>query len=500
MDATSALTASTSLATLLHHIFVISPEGQYLLKLLENIHGLLPYKLIKQTLRVGNAATMISGMVRLLLTKLSVGGLTNWFGLTQNADDGMNLLQRIIALVLSWDAGEFRKSAERIERMDKDERPDDAALQTLAKHASEASRVEHEAARATSTKQSQSIIAAVLSARGENPEAAFALSETQHASALAFYSAQLSAHDRDAITDVLCKSQPDLLTHLIKELVNAYDPMIRAVHAGVDLREFLEEGQSFIDDFIRAGRPKRDEAADGESEAATRPASVEDYVELLNKNKGLLFRFMHAVASKCPDVWAEVEEWAAKAAANFRPKADREGPDKASKSMDDRLVALFKTVPETSRPAVLEALDAHAVYLTNVEKTSRSRLQHVLDATAELNTTKSTSSQLGPGMYLMRWQGLLDEALITPSLPVGPIRSGKDVKHSLAMGKTVIAGGEDTPANNDENKSARDTVKVEEDTETDIPEAPDVGVVIKELGAGFLKIMQEVGGPERQRE
>jgi hypothetical protein len=474
------------------------------LKLLENIHGLLPYKLIKQTLRVGNAATMISGMIRLLLTKLSVGGLTNWFGLTQNADDGMNLLQRIIALVLSWDAGEFRKSAERIERMDRDERPDDAALQALAKHASEATRVEHEAARATSTKQSQSIIAAILSARGENPEAAFALTEAQHATGLAFYSAQLSAHDRDAITDVLCKSQPDLLTHLIKELVNAYDPMIRAVHAGVDLREFLEEGQSFIDDFIRAGRPKRTEAADDDdsddSEAGTRPASVEDYVELLTKNKGLLFRFMHAVASKCPDVWTEIEKWAAKAAANFRPEADREGSDKASKSMDDRLVELFRTLPETTRTAVLEALDAHTAYLTNVEKTSRSRLQHILDATAELDSTKSTGSQLGPGMYLMRWQGLLDEALITPSLPVGPIRSGKDVKHSLAMGKTIIAGGEDSPASNDDDKITRDTATAENDTETDVPEAPDVGVVVKELGPGFLKILQEVGGPGRQRE
>jgi len=65
-----------------------------LLKLLESVHRLLPYAMIKQTLRIGNAATMLNGMMKLLLAKLSVGSLSNWVGLTQNADDGVNLLQR----------------------------------------------------------------------------------------------------------------------------------------------------------------------------------------------------------------------------------------------------------------------------------------------------------------------------------------------------------------------------------------------------------------------
>ncbi len=75
-------------------MFVLSPEGSYLLKLLENVHRMLPYSMIKQTLRIGNAATMLNGMVRLLLAKMGVGAISNWVGLTQNADDGMNLLQR----------------------------------------------------------------------------------------------------------------------------------------------------------------------------------------------------------------------------------------------------------------------------------------------------------------------------------------------------------------------------------------------------------------------
>lgn len=82
------------MAGFLHHVCVMSPDGPYIIKLAENVHKLAPYSLIRQTLRVGNAATMVHAMMRLLLAKMSVGGITNYIGLTKNADDGMNLLQR----------------------------------------------------------------------------------------------------------------------------------------------------------------------------------------------------------------------------------------------------------------------------------------------------------------------------------------------------------------------------------------------------------------------
>lgn len=75
-------------------MFVVSPEGPYLIKLIEGVNRLTPYSMIKQTLRVSNAATMISGMMKLFLAKLSLTSLSNWAGLTQSPDDGMNLLQR----------------------------------------------------------------------------------------------------------------------------------------------------------------------------------------------------------------------------------------------------------------------------------------------------------------------------------------------------------------------------------------------------------------------
>jgi len=83
--------AELHLASFIHQIFILSAEGPDLLKLIENVHRLIPYTVLGQTLRVGNAASMINAMSRLVLSKVSVGAISNWIGLTTNAADGMNL-------------------------------------------------------------------------------------------------------------------------------------------------------------------------------------------------------------------------------------------------------------------------------------------------------------------------------------------------------------------------------------------------------------------------
>ena len=62
-----------------------------------------PYFLIRQTLKVGNAASMLSGMVKLVLAKLNMSTVTTWFG-GQGSDSGMNLLQQYLQ---SCSAGVF---------------------------------------------------------------------------------------------------------------------------------------------------------------------------------------------------------------------------------------------------------------------------------------------------------------------------------------------------------------------------------------------------------
>lgn len=77
----------------MHHVLVLSSEGPYMLRLAEMVHRMIPYSAIRQVLRIGNVASMLSGLTRLLLTKMGMGSISNWIGLTRNADDGMNLLQ-----------------------------------------------------------------------------------------------------------------------------------------------------------------------------------------------------------------------------------------------------------------------------------------------------------------------------------------------------------------------------------------------------------------------
>ena len=88
------LTGMFSIASIMHYTLVLSPEGPTLVRMIGSVHGMLPYSVVRQTLKVGNVATMISGVMRIVLAKVSVSAVTNWIGLSSGADEGMNLLQQ----------------------------------------------------------------------------------------------------------------------------------------------------------------------------------------------------------------------------------------------------------------------------------------------------------------------------------------------------------------------------------------------------------------------
>lgn len=436
---------------------------------MENVHGLIPYKLIKQTLRVGNAATMMSGMMRILLAKLSVTSVTNWMGLTSSPDDGMNMLQRIVSLVLSWDASDFRKSADKVERAKEGQRPSEVVLGAIRNHVESVQRAEHEAARTASADKGRSIIVALLEASSLDAAAA-SLTETQHAQCLEYYSALLSIRDRDSITAALCRQAPDLLTQAVRDAVSAYDPMIRSVHAHVDLREHLDALQGFVDELIKASKPTR--GLDGRDKVPT----VDDYVQLLRNNRGLLYRWLHAVAVKTPDVWAWCRDWGNQSIVKFR---QAQTPDKGS-VMDARLEHLFASLEPRLQRAVLDAVDAHAAHLSALHRLSLSRLQALAGPSKDPDTDKERGTDAdadAPGMYLSRWQALLDETLVTPADPVGAVRHGSDVKHVTTMGKTGASG----------TRGAEPAART-----TRGPAAPDVGVVVRALGDGFERVVREM--------
>ena len=216
----------------------MSPKGPALLSLLDNVHKLVPYTIIRQTLKIGNAATMISGMVKIVLAKTSVGAMTNWLGVSQGADEGMNLLQTIISTVLGWDT---RRLKSRITKLEKSpDAPSKDHLKKLYEYSIK-SQKEQESIRERSTSKLISIVTAIL----DDP-----LPPPSHGLALEYLSLTLAVRDREQLVSIFCRQNPDLLTPIARDLVAAYDPVIRAIHQAVNLSGTVADAQAFIDALI----------------------------------------------------------------------------------------------------------------------------------------------------------------------------------------------------------------------------------------------------------
>lgn len=425
---------------------------------------------------------------------------------------------RIISLVLSWDASEFRKKAAQIESAK--DRPTKEHFAALKEYTA-MPRAAHDAMREISMNESKSIVAVIFDAT--DPKLTASLSATQHTQCLAWLSAQLSARDRDEITKVLCKSQPDRLTAAVRSAVGTYEPLIRALHEGVDLREHVASVEKFIGDFIETSKPKKVMNAAGagwklgktksQHQQETRPPSVEDYVALLRRNKGLLFAYCHEFAKNCTGLRGMFQQWAHVILDEFKPepREEADGAGAGAGAIDGDLQDLFdQAVPAGKQKEVLSTLDSHAHYLSQLDKLSQERMQRVLDqlgkeasedvkpskiSNSKSSSTSSKSSSLsssprisssstpsmsGPGVYLMRWDSLLDDTIITPATINGPPRHGRDVKGEKAQGKTVSEDVKDSDLDVDAILSKESRA---------VPVAPDVREVMELLGEGFRRVV-----------
>lgn len=347
-----------------------------------------------------------------------------------------------------------------------------------------------------------------------DPKLAASLTESQHTQCLEWLAAQLSARDRDEITRVFCRSHPDHLTAALRGAVATYDPLIRAIHAGIDLREHVVSAiETFMADLIETSRPKkvkgsssgsgwRSKKSSGSTTPTTRPPSVEDYVALINRNKGLLYTYLHVFASNCVDLREQFRSWAHGVIGEFRQsRAEPSGAGEVNKSLQE----LYASLPADQRAPVLTRLNAHAVYLAELNQLSTQRMQRVLDSLSEESASGSGSggstasskesspresggsrpSETGPGVYLMRWESLLDATLITPSAKGegDSVRTGRDVKGLKAGGKTTAAG--------EKGSAGWDAGALAKAEDASIPAAPDVNIVMEALGGGFRGLVNE---------
>ena len=437
-------------ASFLHHVFVMSPDGQYLVRLVENLHRLIPYTVIRQTLRVGNAATMINGMVRLVLAKLSVTAMTNWIGLTNNTNDGMNLLQQIISTILAWDTTEFQKRATKLESSRN--APDKKVFKAIKTYVY-ASRDKHEAARSQSVSEQKSIAAVILETSDPPYKVdADTLNEHQHSVAMEYLSTYLSIRDREELTKVLCKSNPDVLTSTIRDAVAAMDPVIRDIHNAVDLSGTVTDAEAFITDLIKTAKPKKkgtksretsksrpsspDPASILDQEASDAP-TVEDFVQLLKKHAPSMHKFLHHVTKNAPQLAQDYLVYAKRIFSEFRvddaaAKQEEKGEGGAG-NMTAPLHSLFETLGKEKQEELKALLDQHEEHLQTLKSTSQTRLESIMrpSSSSSSQSKPSAGTTHGPGMYLSRWNALLDSTLISPATIHGPVRKGWEVKGEL---------------------------------------------------------------------
>ncbi|KIW06311.1 uncharacterized protein PV09_02776 [Verruconis gallopava] len=479
-----------NLASILHYIMILSPDGPYLVRVLENIHRLVPYGTMRQTLRVGNAATMINGMVKLLLTKMTINSVTSFFGLTNYSDAGMNLLQQIASTVIGWDISELQKQTAKAEKAK--DAPSKAHMVAVKNHMKQAREVRDERRR-TSERESKSLVQAIFDDEKINAK----LSAEQHGKAMDFLSIQLSIRDRQQLSNILCNQNPDIVTQAIRDMVAAYEPIIRECHNAIDLSSTLLDFEHFLTDFIKLSKGSGENTTPPSQPGTpklipSRPSTpkppqrslptVEDYVKLLRKYQYAVHKFLHQAVKNDKKLAEKWVKYAQGALLHFRRKdpSSLEESEGGAGDMTDALNKLFCKLPNEQKDLVARTLDSYTAYTMAVSSVSQDKWNALFSSTA----SSFRSPDAGPGVYLVKWQQLLDSTKITPATAYGPVRTGKDKSVREKVGVGVEAA-------RDKGTAAVNGV-LEMMT---LPEPPDVQPVIDLLGAGFK---EELGSRARK--
>ena len=228
----------------------------------------------------------------------------------------------------------------------------------------------------------------------------------------------------------------------------------------MDLSGTVSDAQAFLDDMIKISRPQSNK---------TTQVSVEDYVKLLENHQQSSHRFMHQACKNGKDLVEWYKEFARNLVTQFRTSnADAAEPSPAA---IDRLNGLLDDLSSSDRDAILEEIDRHADYLQHLSDASTSRIQATLD--------KASNTDYGPGIYLARWQALLDDTLITPSKAEGAVRKA-------GSEEAKEASREDVDGEKKGDVGAMQAVESEHG-------APEVGVTIKLLMSKFWEMLRAWG-------
>ena len=299
------------------------------------------------------------------------------------------------------------------------------------------------------------------------------LSEQQHELALDYLAIQLSIRDRQELINVLCNHQPDILTSSVQDMVDVYDPIIRALHSAVDLSGGTADLQAFLHDLVAMSRLSA-------KSIDKQPPKVEDFVRLLKRHQGSSHRFIHQALKNGKELTDWYREYAKHAAAQYRQKTDKapapsEDGLAAAGDLTPDLEALVSNLSELDKEAVIKELDAHAKYLQALARASEARMKTVVQNTAE----GKSEIAYGPGIFLAKWQSLMDATPITPATAEGPVRHGGSDSVKEATRVDVDGSKKGTAAPLEGSKAAD-------------PKPPGVSATIRLLQPGFRELLVKI--------
>ncbi|ORY81035.1 hypothetical protein BCR37DRAFT_388049 [Protomyces lactucae-debilis] len=376
----AALYVKLTIASLLHYIFVASPDGSEILSIVSRLHAKLPYWSIRQALKMPYATAMIQGLSKVFLAKSMFGG--------------SNLMQTLISYILGGDQTRLEKAIAQIEKSG-----------IHAEYKAQILKFVHETGRETqasmrdeSVATGKSIVAIIVKTINMPFE--------EHEVLLKYLELQLARRDRVELIQIL--TGDETLTSLVRQFLDIFFGIISDLHKAVDLPTGLGAAQTFIGALITCS----------EKQGAT----IFDFVDLVDRFECEFLRFGTQILNNSESLTIGYTKWYDHCLSAYRgePVLD--------------LQSAVAKMTEVEQKQIIAQLDAYQQYLSDKQAVSQRNLSSMLKYREKKSAVKPCS--LGFGVWLGILRDVQQDAKVTPKQPQGSF--DKSVRPDMQTSKNTI--------------------------------------------------------------